>query len=281
MPRPRYGHQAVIYQDYIYVIGGFEVGNDARQLATAGCHRFSMSRSRWETMDSLRRARCHHGVAVVLGKVYAVGGQSVTDGFMDSVEVYDPDLDRWSEVTPLCCARMAANAVEFRGQMYVVGGLMMVAGQKRKACIVPDTMCFNPMDDTWHHKASLPLPVCNCSLVAHRGRLLAVGGLVRALAEGSPSQPPMAPIADVLEYSPANDSWSRISIMPVRAHSVGLASLGEDIYILGGQLADDAAAATRNAYRYNPVTDRWVTLPPLPMRLSQACAVTAWKQAFK
>ncbi|KAL1468056.1 hypothetical protein MTO96_041732 [Rhipicephalus appendiculatus] len=91
----------------------------------------------------------------------------------------------------------------------------------------------------------------------------------------------MAPIADVLEYSPANDSWSRISIMPVRAHNVGLASLGEDIYILGGQLADDAAAATRNAYRYNPVTDRWVTLPPLPMRLSQACAVTAWKQAFK
>ncbi|KAH8041448.1 hypothetical protein HPB51_015810 [Rhipicephalus microplus] len=281
MPRPRYGHQAVVYHDYIYVVGGFEVGNDGRQLATTGCHRFSMSRSCWETMGSLRRARCHHGVAVVLGKVYAVGGQSINDGFMDSVEVYDPDLDRWSEVTPLCCARMAANAVEFRGQMYVVGGLMMVAGQKRKVCIVPDTMCFNPMDDTWHHKASLPLPVCNCSLVAHRGRLLAVGGLVRALAEGSPSQQPMAPIADVLEYSVANDSWSRISIMPVRAHSVGLASLGEDVYILGGQLADDAGTATRNAYRYNPVTDRWVTLPPLPMRLSQACAVIVRKQAFK
>ncbi|KAL3192408.1 hypothetical protein MRX96_059051 [Rhipicephalus microplus] len=250
MPRPRYGHQAVVYHDYIYVVGGFEVGNDGRQLATTGCHRFSMSRSCWETMGSLRRARCHHGVAVVLGKVYAVGGQSVNDGFMDSVEVYDPDLDRWSEVTPLCCARMAANAVEFRGQM-------------------------------WHHKASLPLPVCNCSLVAHRGRLLAVGGLVRTLAEGSLSQQPMAPIADVLEYSVANDSWSRISIMPVRAHSVGLASLGEDVYILGGQLADDAGTATRNAYRYNPVTDRWVTLPPLPMRLSQACAVIVRKQAFK
>ncbi|KAL1485728.1 hypothetical protein MTO96_010026 [Rhipicephalus appendiculatus] len=120
--------------------------------------------------------------------------QRIPQPFMDSVEVYDPDLDRWSEVTPLCCARMAANAVEFRGQMYVVGGLMMVAGQKRKVCIVPDTMCFNPMDDTWHHKAPLPLPVCNCSLVAHRGRLLAVSGLVRTQAEGSPSQQPMAPI---------------------------------------------------------------------------------------
>ncbi|XP_075542748.1 uncharacterized protein LOC142576489 [Dermacentor variabilis] len=281
MPKPRYGHRAVIHEDYIYVVGGFEVRNDASQLATAACYRFSLARSCWETMGSLRRARCHHGVAVVLGRVYAVGGQSVDEGFMDSVEVYDPDLDRWSEVTPLCCARMAANAVEFRGQMYVVGGLMMVPGHKRKVCIVPDTMCFNPMDDTWHHKASLPLPMCNCSLVAHRGRLLAVGGLVRAPAEASPHQQPMAPIGDVLEYSPANDSWSRLSIMPVRAHSVGLASLGDDIYILGGQLADDAGAATKNAYRYNPVTDRWVTLPPLPMRLSQACAVTVRKHAFK
>ncbi|KAL1485727.1 hypothetical protein MTO96_010026 [Rhipicephalus appendiculatus] len=151
--------------------------------------------------------------------------QRIPQPFMDSVEVYDPDLDRWSEVTPLCCARMAANAVEFRGQMYVVGGLMMVAGQKRKVCIVPDTMCFNPMDDT------------------PRGRRVSN---------------PWRPSADVLEYSLANDSWSRISIMPVSAHSVGLASLGEDIYILCGELADDAAAATRNAYRYNPVTYRWV-----------------------
>ncbi|XP_077511142.1 uncharacterized protein LOC144121676 [Amblyomma americanum] len=281
MPKPRYGHQAVIHGEYIYVVGGFEVYNDARQLATASCHRFSLSRSSWESMGSLRHARCHHGVAVVLGKIYAVGGQSEQNEFMDSVEVYDPAGDRWSEVTPLCCARMAASAVEFRNQMYVVGGLMVVPGHKRKVCIVPDTMCFDPMDDTWHHKASLPIPVCNCSLVAHRGRLLAVGGLVRTPAETSSQQQPLAPIGDVLEYSPANDSWTRLSVMPTRAHSVGLASLGDDIYILGGQLADDAGAATRNAYRYNLATDRWVTLPPLPMRLSQACAVTVRKHTFK
>lgn len=276
MPKPRYGHQAVIGTEHIYVVGGFEVpDNDERVRPTAVCHRFSLTRQRWEPMASLGRARCHHGVALLLGKVYAVGGQSTDGVFLDSVEVYDPDADRWTEATPLCCARIAANAVGFRDRMYVVGGLMVVPGHKRRVCVVPDTVCFEPKTDTWHHKGALPLAMCNCSLVVHAGRLLAVGGLVRRPGASATSrQQPLTPINGLLEYSPASDSWAQLSTLPAPLHSVCVASLGEEIYVLGGQLADDAATAVNAAYRYNPVTDRWTSLPPLPVRLSQACALT-------
>ncbi|XP_077535639.1 uncharacterized protein LOC144147389 [Haemaphysalis longicornis] len=276
MPKPRYGHQAVIGTEHIYVVGGFEVSdNDERVRPTDVCHRFSLKRQCWEPMASLKHARCHHGVALLLGKVYAVGGQSTDGVFLDSVEVYDPAADRWAEATPLCCARIAANAVEFRGRMYVVGGLMVVPGHKRRVCVVPDTMCFEPKTDTWHHKGGLPLAMCNCSLVVHAGRLLAVGGLVRRPgASASARQQPLTPVNGLLEYSPASDSWTRLSTLPAPLHSVCVASLGEEIYVLGGQLADDAATAVNAAYRYNPVTDRWTSLPPLPVRLSQACALT-------
>lgn len=276
MPKPRYGHQAVIGAEHIYVVGGFEVpDNDERVRPTAVCHRFSLTRKCWEPMASLKHARCHHGVALLVGKVYAVGGQSTDGVFLDSVEVYDPAADHWAEATPLCCARIAANAVEFRDRMYVVGGLMVVPGHKRRVCIVPDTMCFEPKTDTWHHKGALPLAMCNCSLLVHAGRLLAVGGLVRRPgASASARHQPLTPVNGVLEYSPASDSWTTLSTLPAPLHSVCLASLGEEIYVLGGQLADDAATAVNAAYRYNPVTDRWTSLPPLPVRLSQACAVT-------
>lgn len=65
-----------------------------------------------------------------------------------------------------------------------------------------------------------------------------------------------------------------------QAHIPG-ALAGDDIYVLGGQLEDDAATATKASYRYNPSTDRWLALPPLPSRLSQSCAVALRRDVFE
>ncbi|EEC19202.1 Kelch domain-containing protein, putative [Ixodes scapularis] len=279
LPSKRYGHLAAVTKGYLYIIGGFEVSRDKCHIPTGTCNRYSFSKGCWDKVASLKYPRCHHGVTVVLGQIYAVGGQSVESLFMDSVEAYDPGSDKWSSLTPLCCARMAANAIEFKDQMYVVGGLMVVPGHKRKVCIVPDTMCFNPQTDTWHHRAALPLPMCNSSLVVHNDRLFAFGGLVRTVTQDK-SQP-LTPISDVLEYTPGTDTWILVTSMPTPCHSSCLASLGDDIYVLGGQLEDDAATATKASYRYNPSTDRWLALPPLPSRLSQSCAVTLRRDVFE
>lgn len=120
--------------------------------------------------------------------------------------------------------------------------------------------------------------MCNSSLVVHRDRLLAFGGLVRSVT--GETMRPLTPIGDVLEYTPNTDTWIQLSIMPKPSHSVCVTSLGDDIYILGGQLEDDAATATKAAFRYNPSTDQWVTLPSLPSRLSQACCLPLKKDMF-
>lgn len=67
--------------------------------------------------------------------------------------------------------------------------------------------------------------MCNSSLVVHRDRLLAFGGLVRSVT--GETMRPLTPIGDVLEYTPNTDTWIQLSIMPKPSHSVCVTSLGE------------------------------------------------------
>uniref|UniRef100_A0A6B0V4B8 Uncharacterized protein n=1 Tax=Ixodes ricinus TaxID=34613 RepID=A0A6B0V4B8_IXORI len=211
LPSKRYGHLAAVTKGCLYIVGGFEVSRDKCHIPTGTCNRYSFSKGCWDKVASLKYPRCHHGVTVVLGQIYAVGGQSV--------------------------------------------------------------------ESLWHHRAALPLPMCNSSLVVHNDRLFAFGGLVRTVTQDK-SQP-LTPIGDVLEYTPGTDTWVLLTSMPTPCHSSCLASLGDDIYVLGGQLEDDAATATKASYRYNPSTDRWLALPPLPSRLSQSCAVVLRMHVFE
>ena len=54
-------------------------------------------------------ARCHLTVAVLDGKVYAVGGFS--GGDLSSVERYDPATNAWQVVAPMATARAFAVAL--------------------------------------------------------------------------------------------------------------------------------------------------------------------------
>ena len=65
-------------------------------------------------------ARVHLALAVLDGKLYAVGG--VGDVFLSSVERYDPATNAWEEVAPMMAARVNLAAAALDGKLYVVGG---------------------------------------------------------------------------------------------------------------------------------------------------------------
>jgi hypothetical protein len=50
-------------------------------------------------------ARFAHGVAVVDGKLYVVGGVDGTNTRLSSVECFDPSTGEWSVVAPMSTAR--------------------------------------------------------------------------------------------------------------------------------------------------------------------------------
>ena len=58
----------------------------------------------WEEVAPMTRARYFHGVAVLDGKLYAVGGASI-DAPLNSVERYVPAANAWEAVAPMASVR--------------------------------------------------------------------------------------------------------------------------------------------------------------------------------
>lgn len=58
----------------------------------------------WKTMPSMREARGRFQIAIVGGKIYAVGGSNGTTE-LDTVEVLEENAEKWAKVTRLPLAR--------------------------------------------------------------------------------------------------------------------------------------------------------------------------------
>ena len=73
-----------------------------------------------------------HAVAVLDGKLYAVGGYNDDDGHLSSVERYDPALDAWEAVAPMAEARQAHGMAVLDGKLYAVGRGRRQRRQRRR-----------------------------------------------------------------------------------------------------------------------------------------------------
>ena len=86
-------------------------------------------------------------MAVLFGKLYAVGGHEISDP-LRSVEVYDPKTKVWTNVASLVCARDAVPVMSFGGKLYAVGGF----DGSDYLCSVE---CYDPEVDEWSMAAEL------------------------------------------------------------------------------------------------------------------------------
>ena len=68
-------------------------------------------------------ARDALAMAVLDGNLYAVGGWNDDDGFLSSVERYDPATNAWEAVAPMAEAREHHSVAVLDGKLYVAGGL--------------------------------------------------------------------------------------------------------------------------------------------------------------
>jgi hypothetical protein len=54
------------------------------------------------------------------GKIYVVGGFNGVD-YLDSVEVYDPEINQWTSISPMLSRRSGMSCIAFHGNLYVIG----------------------------------------------------------------------------------------------------------------------------------------------------------------
>jgi N-acetylneuraminic acid mutarotase len=92
------------------------------------------------------------------------------------------------------------------------------------------------------------------------GKLYVLGGLA----------PGWTPKGLVYEYDPAADTWTQKKNMPLSSHHVALAELNGKIYVFGGFTKPTSGPTAwipiNNAWEYDPTSDSWKALAPLPTR---------------
>jgi N-acetylneuraminic acid mutarotase len=122
----------------------------------------------------------------------------------------------------------------------------------------------------WKKAAPFPEPDEELYGVACNGKMYVIGGWDDGKARGAN-----------YEYNPATDKWIKKTSMPRKAHHAALASCNGKIYVCGGFVPPEntnvplggAWQPIDNAWEYDPASDSWKSLPPLPGKRGAAVAV--------
>jgi N-acetylneuraminic acid mutarotase len=101
------------------------------------------------------------------------------------------------------------------------------------------------------------------------GKLYVFGGLA----------PGWKPKGLVYEYDPAKDAWTKKKNMPIAAHHIALAEVNGKVYVFGGFKYPESGPASwqplDNTWEYDPGTDNWRALAPMPTKRGSPNAVAA------
>ena len=121
----------------------------------------------------------------------------------------------------------------------------------------------------WKKAAPFPEPDEELYGVAVNGKMYVIGGWGNGKARGVN-----------YEYDPATDTWTKKQPMPRPAHHAALAAVNGKIYAFGGFVAPANTAipvgaaweAIDNTWEFDPATDSWKPLAPLPGKRGSAIA---------
>jgi N-acetylneuraminic acid mutarotase len=121
----------------------------------------------------------------------------------------------------------------------------------------------------WKKGAPFPEPDEELYGVPANGKLYVIGGWGDGKARGAN-----------YEYDPATDKWTKKQPMPRPAHHAALAAVNGKIYVFGGFVAPATTAIPvgaawepiAEAWEFNPATDAWKPLAPLPGKRGSAIA---------
>jgi N-acetylneuraminic acid mutarotase len=260
-PLPGGGRQelgAALVGDEIYVVGGL----DEQQRGSRRVDVYDTTSNTWRSAANLPQAQHHIGVASLDGRVYSVGGFS-GGSFNPTAAVYryDPQQDEWSPLAPLPRARGALAVAVVDGLLYATGGTAVGVSS------VTDHTVYDPETNEWTPLAPLPSPRNHLAAAAIDGLLYVVGG-----REGGA----FASSKELNRYDPATNEWETLAPMPTERSGLGATVLNGRLVVMGGEANDDDPNLVYpQVEAYDPATNRWISLDPMPVPRHGIWIVTA------
>jgi N-acetylneuraminic acid mutarotase len=254
-----------------YVFGGLAPGWVPRGLT----FEYDPATDKWLKKKPMALPSHHVAVVELNGKIYAFGGFVLPASGpaawvpIDNAWEYDPAADAWKALAPMPTKRGSPVAAAVGGRIYVIGGATTHPGSPEPAVhparphrSVGTVEEYDPATNTWRARSSMPTARNHAAIGAVNNKIYVLGGRIGAAFVGVSS-----PTDLVEEYDPATDQWGAIRArMPTPRSAVAWGVHAGRIYVAGGEVqGPQFMAAFRALEAYEPATNRWITLPQMPI----------------
>lgn len=208
----------------------------------------------WTTLTPLPEFFDHVQAVTVDGLIYYLGGLAAWPGpHLSTVYIYDPATDSFSGGAPLPRGRGAGGVAVYGGKVYYAGGLHtddLEDVSSTEAVAWFDV--YDPVTDAW---ASLP----EMSRVRDHFHAAVLDGVFYAVGGRDTTINATNPSADAFDLE--TQTWTTLDTeFPTERGGYASAVLGDEILIFGGE----GGGTHDEVEAYNPVTDAWRTLSPMP-----------------
>lgn len=242
---------------------GFDLGE---------CEPMTNLASPWSEGPALAFKRDEPRIGVIDGDAYLVGGvtavvHSPGERLLltpsNLLTRFDPKTETYTDLAPLPQALNHVGVVVYRGDLYVLGGY----GKRVDTHTSKHFYRYDPGSDRWSRMPDMPEPRAAMA-VGIIGHSLIVAGGARD----------RVPLSDTFAFDFDSQRWSRLANMHSRREHVGDAVAGGKLYVLGGRAPKSLAVDT--AERFDPKTDSWETLPPMPVPAGGLAAVAVGKRVI-
>src|SRR6266850_107843 len=165
--------------------------------------------------------------------------------------------------------RSGGRFVEVAGKIYVIGGATTVAGSKDPyftffgpSLVLTTNEVFDPATNKWESRRPMSVARNHAYAAPVNGKIYVIGGRTGHAFILSATN------TDVVEeYSPISDMWSAPKErMPTPRSGGAWGTDGRRIYVAGGEVTTkELVGAFRAVEAYEPATNSWISLPPMPM----------------
>jgi DNA-binding CsgD family transcriptional regulator len=239
MQHARSGLAAAVINNQIYALAGRSV-----EGVTGVVECYDPNSNSWSAREDKPVAVTEVQGVVIGGKIYVPGGQLASGEYTDILEIYDPIRDEWSRGESLPMQGSSYGLVGFEGKMYLFGGM-------NSGGVLDTILVYDPDSNHWAYKSSLPIPRAYPGVVEVGGAIYLLGGYDgrRALDSVEIYRPNL----DDGDGSP----WTTLDEMPDKRYGMGITSLLEVIYLLGGSESQENGMPMRG---YLTRTGEWLTI---------------------
>jgi N-acetylneuraminic acid mutarotase len=243
VPRQEIGVAAI--GDLLYAAGGFNAAGRPSDVLEA----YDTRTDRWTRLAPLPVAVHHPGAATVDGRLYVLGGLVADGSSVDTVFAYDPASDVWQPRAPLPSRRGAMGVAVVDGRIHAAGGL-------HDGVSVADFAVYDPIGDAWTPLPSMPTARDHLAAAEIGGRFYAVGGRASGTL-----------FARLEAFDPVGGAWhTGLARMPTARGGLAAAALDGRLFTFGGEgNPDNPLGVFPDTEAYDPATDRWERLAPMPI----------------